>query len=74
MIDPFSQMKQEYDKITVSRFFFFPSGISVILILKYGITVSFSPAVGTFSSFWLTVFGERRSFSLLRYWSLRSPV
>ena len=56
MIDPFSQMKQEYGKITVLSVFyflfvsfvcffclfvFFSSGISVILILKYGIAVSF---------------------------------
>ena len=38
---------------------FFSSGISVILILMYGIAVSSSPAV----SFWLTVFGKRRSFT-----------
>ena len=53
---------------------FFSSGISVIWILKCGIVVSFSPAVCGFSSFWLTVFGKRRSFTVLRYCSLRSPV
>ena len=36
--------------------FFFSSGISVIWILMCGITVSSSPAVRGFSSFWLTVF------------------
>ena len=46
---------------------FFPSGISVILILMCGIAVSFSPAVCGFSSFWLTVFGEIRLFTVLRY-------
>ena len=39
---------------------FFSSGISVILILMYGIAVSSSPAVCGFSSFWLTVFGKRK--------------
>ena len=48
---------------------FFSSGISVILILMCGITVSFSPAVCGFSSFWLTVSGKRRSFTVLRYCS-----
>ena len=48
---------------------FFSSGISVIFILMYGITVSSSPAVCGFSSFWLTVFGKRRSFTVLRYCS-----
>ena len=52
---------------------FFPSGISVILILKRGIAVSSSPAVSNFSSFWLTVSGKR-SFTVLWYCSLRSPV
>ena len=41
---------------------FFSCGISVIWILKWGIAViSFSPAVCGISSFWLTVFGKRRS-------------
>ena len=40
---------------------FFSSGISVIWILEWGIAVSFSPAVCGISSFWLTVFGKRRS-------------
>ena len=42
-------------------------GISVILILMCGIAVSSSPAVYGFSSFWLTVFGKRRSFTVLQY-------
>ena len=46
---------------------FFSSGISVILILMYGIAVSFSPAVCGFLSFWLTVFGKRTSFTVSRY-------
>ena len=37
---------------------FFSFGISVILILTYGIAVSSSLAVCRISSFWLTVFGE----------------
>ena len=41
---------------------FFSSGISEILILMCGIAVSFSRAACGFSSFWLTVFGKRRSF------------
>ena len=40
---------------------FYSSGISVIWILKWGIAVSFSPAVCGIPSFWLTVFGKRRS-------------
>ena len=41
---------------------FFSCGISVIWILKWGVAViSFSPAVCGISSFWLTVFGKRRS-------------
>ena len=48
---------------------FFSSGISVILILMCGIAVSSSPAVYGFSPFWLTVFGKRRSFTVLRYHS-----
>ena len=48
---------------------FFSSGISEILILMCGIAVSFSRAVCGFSSFWLTVFGKRRSFTVLRYCS-----
>ena len=46
---------------------FFSSGISVILILMSGIAVSSSPAVCGFSSFWVTVFGKRRSSTVLRY-------
>ena len=46
---------------------FFSYGISVILILTCGITVSSSSAVCGFSSFWLTVFGEIRLFTVLRY-------
>ena len=45
---------------------FVSSGISVILILICGIAVSSSPTVCGFSSFWLTVFGKRRSFTVLR--------
>ena len=45
---------------------FFSSGILVILILMCGITVSSSPPVCGFSSFWLTVFGKR-SFTVLQY-------
>ena len=45
----------------------FPSGISVILILMCGIAVSSGRAVCGFSSFWVTVFGKRRSFTVLRY-------
>ena len=37
------------------------------LILTYGIAVSSSSAVCGFSSFWLTVFGEIRLFTVLRY-------
>ena len=48
---------------------FFSSGISVILIFMCGIAVSSSPAVYGFSPFWLTVFGKRRSFTVLRYHS-----
>ena len=48
---------------------FFSSGISVILILMCGIAVSSSRAVCGLSSFWLTVFGKRRSFTVLRYCS-----
>ena len=46
---------------------FFSSGISVILILTWGIAVSSSSVVCGFSSFWLTVFGEITSFMVLRY-------
>ena len=46
---------------------FFSCGISVILILTCGIAVSSSSAVCDFSSFWLTVFGEIRLFTVLRY-------
>ena len=47
--------------------FFFSCGISVILILTCGIAVSSTSAVCGFSSFWLTVFGEIRLFTVLRY-------
>ena len=33
----------------------------------YGIAVSSNPAVCCFSSFWLTVFGKRRSFTVPGY-------
>ena len=46
---------------------FFSRGILVILILTCGIGVSCSSAVYGFSSFWLTVFGEIRLFTVLRY-------
>ena len=46
---------------------FFSCGISVILILSCGIAVSSSYAVCGFSSFWLTVFGEIRLFTVLRH-------
>ena len=46
---------------------FFSGGISVIFILMCGIAASSSPAVYGFSSFWLTVFSKRRSFTVLRY-------
>ena len=36
------------------------------LILMCSIAVSSSPAVYSFSSFWLTVFGKRRSFMVLQ--------
>ena len=45
----------------------FSSGILVILILMCGIAVSSSQAVYVFSSFCLTVFGKRRSFTVLQY-------
>ena len=41
----------------------FSSGMSVILIFMCGIAVSSSPAVCGFSSFRLTVFGKRSSFT-----------
>ena len=44
-------------------------GITVILILICGIAVSSCPAVCGFSSFWVTVFDKRRSFTVLRYCS-----
>ena len=53
---------------------FFLIGVSVILILKCGIAVSSSPAVSGFSSFWLTIPGKRRSFTVLWNCSLRSPA
>ena len=46
---------------------FFSCGISVISILTCGIAVSSTYAVCGFSSFWLTVFGEIRLFTVLRY-------
>ena len=46
---------------------FFSCGISVILIFTCGIAVSSSSAVCGFSSFRLTVFGEIRLFTVLRY-------
>ena len=46
---------------------FFSYGISVILISTCSIAVSSSSAVCGFSSFWLTVFGEIRLFTVLRY-------
>ena len=51
---------------------FFSNGISVILILMGGIVVSCSPTVCGFLSFWLTVFGKRRSFTILWYRSFAS--
>ena len=47
----------------------FLNGISVIWILMCGIAVSSNPGVCGFSSFWLTVFGKRGSFTVLRYCS-----
>ena len=41
---------------------FFSCGISIILILTCGIAVSSSSA-----AFWVTVFGEIRLFTVLRY-------
>ena len=46
---------------------FFSCGIAVILILTCGIAVSSRFKVCGFSSFWLTVFGEIRLFTVLRY-------
>ena len=46
---------------------FFSCGISVILILTCSIVVSSSAALSDFSSFWLTVFGKIRLFTVLRY-------
>ena len=46
---------------------FFSRGISIIFILTFGIAVSSRSAVRGFSSFWLTVFGEMRLFTVLRY-------
>ena len=54
-----------FDGIAVLGFFL--CGISVILILTYGIAVSSSSAVRGFSSFFLTVFGEIGLFTVLRY-------
>ena len=48
---------------------FFSIGISVILILMCGITVSPIPVGCGFSSFRLTVFRKRRSFTALRHGS-----
>ena len=49
---------------------FFSCGISVILILTCGIAVLSSSAVCSFSSFWLTVFGEIRLFTVYRLFAL----
>ena len=46
---------------------FFSSSFLVILILMCNIAVSSSPAVCGFSSFWLTILGERRSSTVLQY-------
>ena len=46
---------------------FFSRGISVILILTCGIVVSSSSVVCGFSSFWLTILGEIKLFTVLRY-------
>ena len=46
---------------------FFSCGIAVILILTRGIAVSSGSKVCGFSSFWLTVFGEIRLFTVLWY-------
>ena len=46
---------------------FLSCGISVILILTCGIAVSSSSAVCSLSSFWLTVFGEIRLFTVQQY-------
>ena len=48
---------------------FFSIRISVILILMCGITVSPIPVGCGFSSFRLTVFSKRRSFTVLRHGS-----
>ena len=48
--------------------------LSLFLILKCGTAVSFSHEVYSFSPFWLTVFGKRRSFTVLRYCSVHSLV
>ena len=53
--------------IAISGFFFMRYSISVILIFTCGIAVSSSSAVCDFSSFWLTVFGEIRLLTVLRY-------
>ena len=53
--------------IAVGVLGFSSCGISVILILTCGIAVSSSSTVCGFSSFWLTVFGEIRLFTVLRY-------
>ena len=56
---------------------FLSSGILVILILMCGIAVSSSPVVCGFSSFWLPVFGKRRSshgIAVLFIWPLLSNV
>ena len=46
---------------------FFSRGISVILILTCGIVVSSSSVVCGFSSFWPTILGEIKLFTVLRY-------
>ena len=53
---------------------FFPCGIAVILISTCHIAVSSRSTVCGFSSFWLTVFGERRFLTALRYRMKRAKV
>ena len=45
----------------------FSSSISVTSILMCNIAVSSNTVVCGFSSFWLMIFGERRSFTVLQY-------
>ena len=70
----FNSMEGEMGAYDIAVLSLFSSGISVIWILKWVIVISFSPAVCGFSSFWLTVFSKRKSFTVLWYCSLRSPV